>query len=263
VVNVRDELSAVFGPVPGTRSRHLAVCGWRVRCDSAGVAPCHPVCAGRTGCRRPVKLVVTRRQMYTGTGYRPETWQRVALAASRDGRLKAIIHHGTAETSTYEQYVERLLESTGFLHSCQHVETRYRLLPLNVHTRSTCARRARPAAFLRSNVPWMNSRMHSAWILWRCVCATSRRGMSIPTGLFPAGRTRECYRLAAERFGWVARTPEPSFHARRPVADRLGMATAVYHTFRWPAARAFGCSPTAARSSRVLRVIWGREPTPP
>jgi CO/xanthine dehydrogenase Mo-binding subunit len=83
---------------------------------------------------RPVKLVLTRRQMYTGTGYRPETWQRVELGASRDGRLNAITHHGMAETSAYEQYVERLLEPTGFLHSCPNMATRYRLVPLDVHT---------------------------------------------------------------------------------------------------------------------------------
>ena len=38
---------------------------------------------------RPVKVMLARREMYYGTGYRPHTVQRVALGASRDGRLGA------------------------------------------------------------------------------------------------------------------------------------------------------------------------------
>src|SRR6202043_958449 len=37
----------------------------------------------------PVKLVLTRPQMFTSVGHRPETLQRVRLGATRDGRLVA------------------------------------------------------------------------------------------------------------------------------------------------------------------------------
>ena len=94
----------------------------------------------------------------------------MALGAGRDGRLPALIHHGTAETSTYEQYVERLLEPTGFLHSCPHVATRYRLVPLDVHTPLYMRAPGGLAASLRLNVPWMNWRMPSAWTRRRCGC---------------------------------------------------------------------------------------------
>ena len=56
------------------------------------------------------------------------------MGASSEGRLVAIIHEGTAETSTYEEYVERLLETSRFLYSCPNVATSYRLARLNVHT---------------------------------------------------------------------------------------------------------------------------------
>jgi xanthine dehydrogenase YagR molybdenum-binding subunit len=42
---------------------------------------------------RPVKLVLTRRQMFGPVGGRPRTEQRVTLGASRDGILTAIRHH--------------------------------------------------------------------------------------------------------------------------------------------------------------------------
>jgi xanthine dehydrogenase YagR molybdenum-binding subunit len=42
--------------------------------------------------RRAVKLAVTRQQMFTITGYRTPTIQRLRLGAARDGRLSAIAH---------------------------------------------------------------------------------------------------------------------------------------------------------------------------
>ena len=35
----------------------------------------------------PVRLVYTRRQMFTGHGYRPFTWQKVSLGADKNGKL--------------------------------------------------------------------------------------------------------------------------------------------------------------------------------
>jgi xanthine dehydrogenase YagR molybdenum-binding subunit len=235
VVHVRDELAAVFGLVPeqvhvispfvggafGTTLRawpHVTLAALAARFVG-----------------RPVKLVLTRRQMYTGTGYRPATWQRVALGASRDGRLTALIHHGTAETSTYEQYVERLLEPTGFLHACPHVETRYRLVPLNVHT----------PVFMRA--PGVASG------IFALECAMDELAQALrmdPVALrlrnepeqdehtnlpFSSRSTRACYQVAAERFGWAARNPEPRSMRDGQWLIGWGMATAVYHTLRGPA----------------------------
>jgi xanthine dehydrogenase YagR molybdenum-binding subunit len=74
---------------------------------------------------RPVKLVLSRREMYYGVGYRPHTVQRVTLGTSRDGRLAAIVHDSFQETSTYEDFTEALLNPTRFLHSCSNVHTRH------------------------------------------------------------------------------------------------------------------------------------------
>ena len=51
---------------------------------------------------RPVKLAVTRQQMFALTGYRTPTIQRVRLGAERDGRLTAIAHEADEQTSTAE-----------------------------------------------------------------------------------------------------------------------------------------------------------------
>ena len=41
--------------------------------------------------KRPVLVSLTRQQMFSH-GYRPITWQRVALGAAPDGKLDALVH---------------------------------------------------------------------------------------------------------------------------------------------------------------------------
>lgn len=156
VANVRNELAAVFG-LPPENVRVLSpfvggAFGTTLRAWS------HATVAAIAAkyVERPVKLVLSRRQMYFETGYRPETWQRVKLSAVRDGRLTAIIHRAVAETSRHEQYVERVIDSSRFLYSCPNVATAYGILPLDVHTPVYMGLRAPPAESSLWNARWMN-----------------------------------------------------------------------------------------------------------
>lgn len=54
--------------------------------------------------RRPVELVLTRKQQYAGTGFRPSYRYRPKLGSNRQGRLAAMAHEINAETSSYETF---------------------------------------------------------------------------------------------------------------------------------------------------------------
>ena len=47
---------------------------------------------------RPVKVALTRQQMFTLTGYRTPTIQRMQLGADADGRLTAVAHDVIEQT---------------------------------------------------------------------------------------------------------------------------------------------------------------------
>jgi xanthine dehydrogenase YagR molybdenum-binding subunit len=84
--------------------------------------------------KRPVKLVLTREQMFTMVGYRPHTWQKLQMGATRDGKLLAINHESIGQTSSYEEFTESTLQQTRMMYAAPNVSTRYRILPLHVAT---------------------------------------------------------------------------------------------------------------------------------
>ncbi len=178
--------------------------------------------------RRPVKVMLSRREMYYGVGYRPHTVQRVALSAARDGRLAAVQHDGYQETSTYEEFAEALLNPTRFLHSCPNVYTRHRLARMNV---STPTYMRAPGEV--SGIYALESAMDELAVALNIDPVELRlrnepdqdEFKKLP---FSSRATRECYRVAAERFGWSRRSAQPRSMRDGRWLIGWGMATATY-----------------------------------
>ncbi len=88
--------------------------------------------AAKTG--RPVKLALTRPQNFTGYGGRAATCQKIALGATQDGVLQAIIHRGVSETSTYVDYPEQTGAATPILYKVENFSSQHRIVPVNTVT---------------------------------------------------------------------------------------------------------------------------------
>jgi len=228
VHNVAEEMAAVFG-IPDQNVRVISpfVGG----AFGSGLRAWPHVTLAALGARVvgcPVKLMLSRREMYYGTGYRPHTVQRLALGASREGRLQAIVHDAWQETSTYEEYSEALLDATRFLHSCPNVYTRHRIARMNVHT-PTYMRAPGEA----SGVFALECAMDEmAVALGRDPIELRLRNepqldefQKLP---FSSRATREAYRLGAERFGWSRRNPAPGSMRDGRWQIGWGVAAATY-----------------------------------
>lgn len=83
---------------------------------------------------KPVKLVLTRPQMFHSVGYRPEAIQHIAIGANTDGKLVGMRHEAHALTSTYENFTEGVVKQTQQLYACPNVTTKYNIYPLNLST---------------------------------------------------------------------------------------------------------------------------------
>src|SRR6476469_3251571 len=85
---------------------------------------------------RPVKLALTRRQMFALTGYRTPTIQRVRLGARRDGTLVAIEHDAFSQSSQLKEFTEQTATATRVMYAGEHRRTTHRLARLDVPTPS-------------------------------------------------------------------------------------------------------------------------------
>ena len=233
VGNVREEMAAVFDiPVESVRVVSPFVGG----AFGCALRPWPHVTLAAMAARhvgRPVKLVLTRRQAFVATGYRPHTVQRIALGADRAGKLMAIHHEGFAETSRYEQYTESLLDTTRLLYACPNVLTRYRLVPMDVSTPTFMRAPGEVSGTfaLECALDELAAVLGQDPVALRLANEAARdEDADRP---FSSRASRECFRIGAERFGWVRRDPRPA--AMRDAQERLigyGCASATYPVYR-------------------------------
>jgi xanthine dehydrogenase YagR molybdenum-binding subunit len=228
VHNTADEIAAVFG-IPAENIRVISPFVGGAFGSGLRTWPHVTLAAlAARAAKRPVKLMLSRREMYHAVGYRPHTVQRVALGAARDGRLSAILHEGHQETSTYEEFTEALLNATRFLYSCPNVYTRHRIAPMNVHTPTymrapgeasgtfalECAMDELAVAL---NIDPVELRLRNE--------PKTDEHRKLP---FSSRATREAYRIGAERFGWSRRNPKSGSMRDGRWLIGWGMATATY-----------------------------------
>ena len=184
--------------------------------------------------KRPVKLVLNRKQMFFTTGHRPRSLQRVALGATLDGKLTGVVHEGTGETSRYERFTEALTAVTDYLYSCPNVRTQYRLAQLDTATPNHMRGPGEASGLfaLESAMDELSYKLGIDPIELR-----RRNEPKIDEAEnkpFSSRSLIQCYELGAERFGWARRTPEPRSMRDGRLLIGMGTATATYPAFHAP-----------------------------
>jgi len=176
---------------------------------------------------RSVKVTLTRQQMFS-LCYRPFAWQRVALGATRDGRLEALIHESIQNTSRYEHYCESTVHWSAMLYQCDNVKVSFKLAQLDLTAPADM--RAPGAAWglfaLESAMDELAVELKIDPLELRLKNYAERdQNRNVP---FSSKAMRECYRQGAERFGWSRRNPQPRSVRRGGALVGLGMASGVW-----------------------------------
>jgi xanthine dehydrogenase YagR molybdenum-binding subunit len=184
---------------------------------------------------RPVKLVYTRTQMFTGHGYRPYTWQRVALGAEKNGKLTAMIHEAVKNASTFKDWTDGTTEFTRQLYACANADTPNRIVKTDLSTpESMRAPGAVSGMFaLECAMDELSYALKMDPMELRLVNFTDVHPDSGKP--YSSKALRECYRLGAEKFGWSKRNPEPRSMRDGRYLVGWGMATGVWGAFQQPA----------------------------
>ena len=184
--------------------------------------------------KRSVRVSLTRQQMFS-LGYRPDTWQRVALAAAPDGRLEGLIHQAVGTTSRFEDYTEKTVQSSGRLYQCDNVTLDYKLVQLDL-----CTPIDMRAPGTSTGVYALECAMDELAVALRIDPLELRLKNYSETDQvsgvpFSSKALRECYRQGAERFGWARRKPEPRSMQEGDTLIGWGMASGTYDALQVPA----------------------------
>ncbi|RWH82972.1 MAG: xanthine dehydrogenase family protein molybdopterin-binding subunit [Mesorhizobium sp.] len=177
--------------------------------------------------QRPVKIALTRQQMFANAGHRAEMIQQVRLGAATDGRLTGIAHDVWAATSSFEEYCEQTAVFARSLYAAPNRATRHRLVPLDINRGE-----------------WMRSPGEAPGMLaFECAMdeLAERLGLD-PIELrirnepvqdpergvpFSTRNLVTCMEEGARRFGWQRRNPTPGSTREGRKLIGYGMAAAI------------------------------------
>jgi xanthine dehydrogenase YagR molybdenum-binding subunit len=177
---------------------------------------------------RPVKLALTREQMFTSMGHREDQQQIMQLGATADGKLTSLVHTKKSTTSPWDNYAEPNSKIVDLLYASPTFESSYELARANVMT-STFMRAPgeAPGSFAiecsmddlayRVGVDPIEIRLRNY--------ADHDYGTGQP---WSSKSLKQCYARGAELFGWSKRNPKAGATRDGRYLVGMGMATASY-----------------------------------
>jgi xanthine dehydrogenase YagR molybdenum-binding subunit len=185
---------------------------------------------------RPVRIQLTRAQMYSMVGHQAATVQTIALGADIEGKLLGIRHHSISPTSMFDSYIEYAALSTRSLWGAKAgISTGHKVVHVNRNT---------PTAMRSPHEALGHFAIESAMDELAYVAGidpVALRLLNDPDTDPHSGRPfstrgmRQCLIEGSERFGWDKRNPEPrSMRDGRHLVGQ-GVAGAIYTHWRWPA----------------------------
>ncbi len=185
---------------------------------------------------RPVKLVVTRSQMFTSNGYRPATIQKIKLGASTDGKLLGVRHDGFTQMSdpSLGEFAEPVAVATEMLYSCKNLAISHRLVPVNqgLPTYMRAPGESSGMFALETAMDELAYALKMDPLALRLANYAERDEHEDKP--FASKALRACYSQAAEKFGWSRRDHTPGSMKDGRILVGWGMATSTYPTNRRP-----------------------------
>lgn len=238
--------------ISGTQSTLAALLG----IDAENIRIIDPFVGGGFGCKgntwppatltvmaakmvgRPVKLVLTRSQMFTCNGYRPQTIQKLRFGADQSGRLVSMRHDGFSQMSMAPlgEYSEPVGLPTEMLYACPSVAVTHRVVPTNASlpTYMRAPGEAPGCYALEAAVDDLAAQVRMDPLEFRLRNYAEQDPHENKP--FASKALRACYQMGAEAFGWSRRSPAPRSMRDGRYLVGMGVATSTYPTNRRGAA---------------------------
>jgi xanthine dehydrogenase YagR molybdenum-binding subunit len=183
---------------------------------------------------KPVKLVLTRPEMFTAVGHRPYSVQQIRIGATRTGELTAIEHEGVSPVAMEDDDYEPVSAGSAVSYACPNVRTRDRQVRLNI----PCPGSMRAPAEGQGNFALESAIDELAHELGVDPLELRLRNYAEEHPLlglpWSSKALRECYLRGAERFGWSRRSPQPGSMRDGRWLIGYGLAGVSYPSYQVP-----------------------------
>ena len=159
--------------------------------------------------KRAVKTTYTRRQMFTGNGYRPDTFQKVFVGARKDGKLQSIIHDSVSNTSTFENFSEGSADFGRTLYECPNYDSPYSIIKTDLPTPTwmRAPGKVSGAFALESALDELAYKLKIDPLELRKINYAKKDPESGRE--FSSKELMECFNVGAKKFGWEKRKFKP------------------------------------------------------
>ncbi|GLW71053.1 xanthine dehydrogenase [Kitasatospora phosalacinea] len=181
---------------------------------------------------RPVRLALTRQQMFSLAGYRTPTVQRCLLAAERDGRLTALAVDVVEQTSRIKEFAEQTGVPARMMYAVANRRTTHRLAALDVPVPSWMRAPGECPGMFGPEVAM--DELAERLGLDPVELRIRNEPVTDPqTGKpFSSRNLVGCLREGAARFGWSGRDPRPGVRRDGDWLVGTGVAASTYPVHR-------------------------------
>jgi len=177
--------------------------------------------------RRPVKVAMTRPQVFNITTHRSASEQRVRLGADRQGRLTAYGQDALVQSARFDTFTEPVSLAARSLYAAPNRLTRHRRAGLDL-SRSDSMRGPGDAIGLLALECAMDELAET--LVLDPVELRLRNDTQLEPEQhkpFSSRHLAECLREGAARFGWDKRVPKPASVRDGPWLVGVGVASAI------------------------------------
>ena len=187
---------------------------------------------------RPVRITLSREGVYRVVGGRTMTEQRVALGATGDGQLDALIHTGLSIMTPHNNMPEPFILGTRAAYASPNIKLQVNIAKMNMlaNTFMRAPGESVGTFALESAIDELAVELGMDPIELRILNEPEKDPTS---GLpFSSRHIVEAWRTGAERFGWAERSAVPGLRQEGEWLVGMGCATGTYPYYRMPGAAA-------------------------
>ncbi len=178
--------------------------------------------------KRPVKLALTRQQMFNTVGLRQLNRQTMRLAATKDGKLTAVSHETVTHTAIRDEFIEGCGDCSKIMYDSPNSFISYRHVPMNVILPTfTRGPGKAPGSFaLESAIDELAHQLKIDPVEFRLRNEPAKD----PSNGKPwsSRKVVECLRQGARIFGWNRRKMEPGQNRQGNYLIGYGVGCGTY-----------------------------------